>query len=93
MMVVVFIGDGSETFPARQKLMTEHMQAMQEGMKTMRGMSGAMQGMMGPKEGAGRGMGDAGPMSPEIMDRRMNMMQMMMEQMMQHQNASESPPK
>jgi len=27
------------------------------------------------------------------MERRVNMMQMMMEQMMQHQKASESPPK
>ncbi len=82
------------TDPAdRQKLMTEHMQAMEEGMKTMRGMSGTMRGMMGRKEGAGTGMGGAGPMSPEMMERRVNMMQMMMEQMMQHQNASESPPK
>ncbi len=77
----------------RQKLMTEHMQAMQEGMKTMRGMSGTMQGMMEPKEGTGSGTGGEGPMSPEMMERRVNMMQMMMEQMMQHQKASESSPK
>ena len=85
----------------RQKLMTEHTQAMREGMKTMRGMSGTMHGMMSggmtgqaPKEGAGSGMGGgAGPMSPEMMERRMDMMQMMMEQMMQHQTALERAPK
>ncbi len=55
--------------------------------------SRGLQGMMGPKEGAGSGMGGGGPMSPEMMERRVNMMQMMMEQMMQHQKASESPPK
>ena len=77
----------------RQKLMTEHMQAMQEGMKTMRGMSGTMQGMTGYKEEAGSGMGGGGPMSPEMMELRVNMMQMMIEQMMQHQKASESPQK
>jgi len=82
------------THPAeRQKLMTEHMQAMQEGMKTMRGMSGTMQGMTGYKEEAGSGMGGGGPMSPEMMELRVNMMQMMIEQMMQHQKASESPQK
>jgi glycerol-3-phosphate O-acyltransferase len=73
----------------RQKLMNEHTQAMQEGMKTM-----PMSGMMGqaPKEG-GSGMGGRGPMSPEMMERRMDMMQMMMEQMMQHQKALEGAPK
>jgi hypothetical protein len=82
------------TNPAeRQKLMSEHMEAMREGMKTMRGVSGTMQGTMGPKEGAASGMGGGGPLSPEVMERRMSMMQMMMEQMMQHQKASESPPK
>jgi hypothetical protein len=95
------------TDPAeRQKLMTEHMQAMQEGMKTMRGMSGMMHGMTGggmmgtgmmgqaPKEEGGKpGMSDGGPMSPAMLESRMEMMQMMMEQMMQHQKALESAPK
>jgi hypothetical protein len=89
----------------RKKLMTEHAQAMQDGMKTMRGMSGTMQGMMSggvmtgagmtsqaPKEGAGPGMGGTGPMSPEMMERRMDMTQMMMEQMLQHQTALERAP-
>jgi hypothetical protein len=89
------------TDPAeRKKLMEEHTKAMQEGMQTMRGMGGGMmQGMMGggmmgqaPKDGVAKpGMG--GPMSPEGMGRRMDMMQMMMEQMMEHQKAQESAPK
>ena len=90
------------TDPAqRQKLMSEHMQAMQEGMKSMRGMGGGMmQGMGGammgqaPKDGTAKpGMGRGAAMSPEMMERRMDMMQMMMEQMMQHQKALEGAPK
>jgi len=86
------------TDPAeRQKLMSEHMQAMQEGMKSMRGMGGGMmQGMMGqaPKDGTAKpGTGRGVPMSPEMMERRMDMMQMMMEQMMQRQKALEGAPK
>lgn len=91
------------TDPAeRKKLMDEHTKAMQEGMQTMRGMGGGtMQGMMGggmtgqsPKDGAAKpGMGRSAPTSPEMMERRMDMMQMMMEQMMQHQKALEGAPK
>jgi len=96
------------TDPAeRRKLMDEHTKAMQEGMQMMRGMGGGMmQGMkMGemmeggmtskaPKDGAGKpGMGRGAPMSPEMMERRMDMMQMMMEQMMQHQKALEGAPR
>jgi soluble cytochrome b562 len=90
------------TDPAeRKKLMDEHTKAMQEGMQTMRGMGGGMMqgmegGMMGqaPKDGAAKpGMGRGAPMSPEMMERRMDMMQMMMEQMMQHQKALEGSPK
>ncbi len=90
------------TDPAeRKKLMEEHTKAMQEGMQMMRGMGGGMMqgmesGMMGqaPKDGAGKpGMGRGAPMSPDMMERRMDMMQMMMEQMMQHQKALEGTPK
>lgn len=91
------------TDPAeRQKLMAEHTKEMQEGMQLMRSMGGGMmQGMMGggmmsdaPKGGAGKpGMGGGAPISPEMMERRMDMMQMMMEQMMQHQRALEGAPK
>jgi len=90
------------TDPAeRKKLMDEHTKVMQEGMQMMRGMGGGMMqgmegGMMGqaPKDGAAKpGMGRGAPMSPEMMERRMDMMQMMMEQMMQHQKALEGAPK
>ncbi len=85
----------------RKKLMDEHTKAMQEGMQIMRGMGGGkMQGMGGgmmgqaPKDGAAKpGMGRAAPMSPEMMEHRMDMMQMMMEQMMQHQKALAGAPK
>jgi len=96
------------TDPAERKtLMDEHTKAMQEGMQTMRGMGGGMMqgmkmgemmegGMMGkaPKDGARKpGMGRGAPMSPEMMERRMDMMQMMMGQMMEHQKALEGVPK
>jgi hypothetical protein len=85
-----------------KKLMDEHTKAMQEGMQMMRGMGGGMmQGMMGggmigqaPKDAAAKpGIGRGAPMSPEMMERRMDMMQMMMEQMMQHQKALAGAPK
>ncbi len=97
------------TDPAeRKKLMDEHTKSMQEGMQMMRGMAGGMmQGMLAggmmdgsmmgqaPKDGAAKSgpMGRGAPISPEMMERRMDMMQMMMEQMMQHQKAFEGAPK
>lgn len=81
----------------RQKLMEEHMQSMRESMKTMRGMGGKM-GMMGKKkdapmmEGGGKE-ADGKPMGMMMMKRhkmmedRLDMMEMMMEQMMEHENA------
>ncbi len=82
------------TDPAeRRKLMDEHTKEMQEGMQMMRGMGGGMMGQA-PKDGAAKpGMGRGAPMSPETMERRMDMMQMMMEQMMQRQKALEGAPK
>ena len=79
----------------RQKLMQEHMQTMQDNMKTMRGMSG-MGGMGGPKMKGGMMMGDKkesmanGDLQKrqERTESRMDMMQMMMEQMMQRDKAS-----
>ena len=59
---------------------------------------GAMGG--GQKGGMGPGMMGGGPMGgmdpkqqQEMMGRRIDMMQMMMEQMMQHQNMMESAPR
>jgi hypothetical protein len=71
----------------RQKLMQEHMRTMQENMKAMRGMDAPM--MSNHKGMAGGDM----MTHYKMMSTRMDMMQMMMEQMMQHQNAQELMPK
>lgn len=74
------------TDPAeRNKLMQEHMKTMQEQMKDMRGMGGGMMmGMMGHR---GDKMHQKGTMDREkreqMMRGRMDMMQLMMEQMME----------
>lgn len=89
----------------RERLMDEHMQAMDEGMSMMRGMGGGMmQGMMGSGMQNGKGMdggmmkggeGMKGGMAPgasdmmgrmDMMEKRMDMMQMMMEQQVESQN-------
>jgi hypothetical protein len=82
----------------RQKLMQEHMQAMQENMKAMHGMGGPMMksgdepgGMMKGGKKSGMAHGDM-TKHHEMMEKRMDMMQMMMEQMMQHDQAMESMP-
>ena len=68
----------------RQRLMREHMQSMQENMKAMHAMGGPMM----------KGAGEHGGMMKhhEMMEKRMDMMQMMMEQMMQHDQAMDSMP-
>ena len=80
----------------RQKLMQAHMQSMQENMKAMRGMGGPMMmdspkggGMMGGKKG---GMKDGMMKRHEMMEKRVDMMQMMMEQMMQRDQIMQSLP-
>jgi len=87
----------------RQRLLQAHMQAMQDNMKTMREMTGPMV-MNGSKPGGmamggGKAMSDGKPMAGgdmmqrhQMMENRMGMMQMMMEQMLQHQQAMESMP-
>jgi len=87
----------------RQKLMQAHMQTMQESMAMMRSMSKPMP--MGGGQGGGMDMGgekdkpgDKGMMGGDMMkhhqmmEERMGMMQTMMEQMLQHQQAMESIP-
>ena len=82
----------------RQRLMQEHMQAMQENMKSMRGMGGPT--MMGGGQYGGMRMdGKKGGMPEgdmlkhhEMMEKRMDMMQMMMEQMMQRDQMMQSMP-
>ena len=81
----------------RQKLMQEHMQAMQENMEAMHGMGGPM--TMGSGQPGGMAMGGKKKMASgdmmqhyAMMEKRMDMMQMMMEQMMQHDQATASMP-
>lgn len=72
----------------RAKLMQEHMRLMHEGM----GMMGRMRGGWGPRGGmggmGGMGMGGGMAMSPEMMGRRMDMMEMMMQMMMDREAAT-----
>ena len=62
----------------REKLLAEHMKSMQEGMQMMRGMGGGRHGAAG--HGA------------EMMQGRMGMMQMMMDQMLEHQKMMQQAP-
>lgn len=80
----------------RQKLMHEHMQTMQENMRAMHGMGGPM--MMCNDQHGSMAKGDHhdkadGDMMKhhDMMAKRMDMMQMMMEQMLEHQNAMPGP--
>lgn len=77
----------------RQKLMQEHSKAMHAQMEMMGGMRGGQMGMM-----QGDGMKGGGMMSGDMMQQhqamqgRMAMMEMMMGQMLQHQEAAQAPP-
>ncbi len=85
----------------RQKLMKEHMQSMQEGMKMMGGMGEGMKGgdmMARARKDQAESMTDAGDsmgMCVTMMKKhnsveaRLNMMQKMMEQMMEHEGAEQ----
>ncbi len=69
----------------RQRLMQDHMQAMQEGMKEMHAMGGPMMRGAMPMEAKNGAMKQGDMMKHHAMlEKRMDMMQMMMEQMMQH---------
>lgn len=80
----------------RRKLMQEHMQAMQTNMTAMRGMGGPLMKGRG-EHGAIMMCGNEGGMTDgdmikcrEMMEKRMDMVQMMMEQMIQRDQAMES---
>jgi hypothetical protein len=76
----------------RQKLLAEHMAAMQEGMKTMQGTGGGMMmGMMGGGAMAGGGQ-PGGAQSLQMMENRLDMMQVMMAQMMEHMQMMQPAP-
>ena len=79
----------------RQKLMTEHMQSMRDSMNTMHAMGGGMMGKKGEPMMEGSGDSGGAPMGKMMMKRhkmmedRMDMMQMMLEQMMEHESAEQ----
>ena len=75
----------AKTPEERAKLMPEHMQLMHDGMAMMGQMRGGKGGM-----GMGGMMGGGKPMSPEMMGKRMDMMEMMM-QMMVHREGMKHP--
>jgi hypothetical protein len=81
----------------RQKLQQEHLQTMQANMSLMRGMGGPM--MMGGGHQGGMSMmggtrGTTGDMTQrhDMMERRMDMLQMMMEQMLQREQLMQPAP-
>ena len=80
----------------RQKLMQEHMQAMQVNMNAMRSMGGPLMKGRG-EHGAIMMCGGKGGMTDgdmtrcrEMIEKRMDMMQMMMEQLIQREQVKES---
>lgn len=83
----------AKTPEERAALMKDHMKAMQDGMAMM----GQMRGGMPMRGNASGSMGDMGkakgmPNEPDMMRRRMDMMEMMMQMMMDRQ-AMQSPTK
>ena len=98
-------GASSKDMEKQMQPMQEHMQSMREHMKMMHETGGCM--MMGPmargdQPGAGkpeRGMGCRMMMGAnpghrqEMLEQRMDMMQMMMDQMMQNLEAAQAKPK
>ncbi|MEO6280670.1 MAG: hypothetical protein ABIP59_22995 [Roseateles sp.] len=66
----------AKTPEERQALMAGHMKTMQDGMAMMDQMKGGMGG------NAGRGMGGGTATSPEMMGKRMDMMETLMQMMM-----------
>lgn len=84
------------TDPAeRQKLLSSHMRLMQEQMTAMRAMGGGMMQMMHGPAGMGMGMGSGMPQAPgpqhQAMEDRVDMLQMMMEQMMGQMQMQSGP--
>jgi hypothetical protein len=84
----------------RQRLMQEHMQAMHEHMRTMQsmgsammmGMTNASRGGVGPAPGPGTGEASETSRRMAMMECRMDMLQMMMDQMMQRDQMRQPVP-
>jgi hypothetical protein len=79
----------AKTPEERSALMKDHMKTMQDGMAMMGQMRGGMMGggAMG-MGGGGKGAGNGMPMDAEMMKRRMDMMEMMMQMMMDRQGVT-----
>lgn len=83
----------------RQRLMAEHVQAIQDAIQTVHDMGGPM--MMDMMGGQGMGVGGAAPMTGgsgmpmeqhmNMMENRMDMVQMMMNRMLKQQEPSKRP--
>lgn len=72
----------AKTPEERQKLMDEHRKLMQDGMVMMKSMGGQGSSMMNGTGAGGMMMG------PDAMEKRMDMMQMMMEMMMDRESGA-----
>jgi hypothetical protein len=81
----------AKTPAERQALMADHMKSMQDGMAMMKGMGGmAGMGAMGPM-GDGKDMPAEMAKRHQMMEGRMEMMDVMMEMMMQRMPNPPSP--
>jgi hypothetical protein len=72
----------AKTPEERSALMQEHMKTMQDGMAMMDRMRDGMMGGGGMGMGGGKDAGNGMRMDPEMMGKRMDMMDMMMQMMM-----------
>ena len=77
----------AKTPDERSKLMAEHMKTMQDGMQMMGGMGGMGGAGMGDMKGMS-GMGGDMPAHHQMMDKRMAMMESMMQMMMDRMPAA-----
>lgn len=85
----------------RDRLLREHMSAMQENLYMMRGMGGNLLNAMTQASGSAGSAGSAGAATSttdpsqrdHFLERRMDMMHMMMEQIVQHQEMMQSAPR
>ena len=83
----------AKTPKERNALMSEHMKAMQGGMAMMGRMKGAMQMPMHDGKGGGGMRGGKMPAEHDLMMRRMDMMDMMMQMMMDREALKPAPQK
>ena len=82
---------GTQDAKARRKLMDEHARSMREMMKNMRSSSGDMKmGMMGGGARRGGPLPEGEKMRQHLLEKRIDMMDMMMDQMMKSQDLMKS---